>query len=235
MTGRQTQNTIADRLAAVEERIVRACARAGRPRREVSLMAVSKFHDSDEIREAIHAGVGLFGENRVQEAERKFPALRAEHPVSLHLIGSLQRNKAKSALAVFDAIQSLDRDELIHALVKHIPAKDTFPVLLELHTSEESKSGYPDVESLFRAADIIFGCGVLRLSGLMTMAPFTGNKGAIRQSFKKLRKARDELKLRFPRADLDILSMGMTNDFEIAVEEGATLLRIGTAIFGERP
>ncbi|MDR2768059.1 MAG: YggS family pyridoxal phosphate-dependent enzyme [Treponema sp.] len=236
MNGNQAMNTgIADRIEGIGERIEKACDRAGRKRSEVSLMAVSKFHEAGEILEALNAGVRLFGENRVQEAERKFPPLRKEGAFALHMIGSLQRNKAKNALEVFDAVQSLDRDGLIVTLGKLCAERNkTIPVLLELHTGEESKSGYPDEESLFRAAEIICGFPALRLEGLMTMAPCTEAEEPVRRSFRALVKARAALKARFPELSLDTLSMGMTNDFEAAIEEGSTLVRIGTAIFGER-
>jgi pyridoxal phosphate enzyme (YggS family) len=198
-------------------------------------MAVSKFHEAGEILEAFNAGIRLFGENRVQEAERKFPPLRQAGAFTLHLIGSLQRNKAKNALEVFDAVQSLDRDGLIVTLGKLCAERNkTLPVLLELRTGEESKSGYPDEESLFRAAETLCGFPALRLEGLMTMAPYTDAEEPVRRSFRALAKARAALKSRFPALNLDTLSMGMTNDFETAIEEGSTLVRIGTAIFGER-
>ncbi|MDR2661681.1 MAG: YggS family pyridoxal phosphate-dependent enzyme [Treponema sp.] len=227
--------TIVERIEAIRERIEKACIRSGRKPEEVALMGVSKFHEGDEIEEALRGGITLFGENRVQEALRKFLPLKEAHgEIELHLIGSLQRNKAKSALTVCDAIQSLDRDELITALGSLTLNRDRpLAVLLELHTGEESKSGYPGEDSLSRAAELALSFGGLKLSGLMTMAPYTADGEAIRRSFRKLVHARDTVKKRFG-LELSCLSMGMTSDFEIAIEEGSTLVRIGTAIFGER-
>jgi pyridoxal phosphate enzyme (YggS family) len=227
--------TIGERISRLEERILAACRRSGRRREEVRLMGVSKFHGGEAVEEAFRGGIRLFGENRVQEGVKKFEALKTLHPdLELHLIGSLQRNKAGTAAVFFDAVQSVDRDALLEALGKAAAGrKDPLPVLLEFHTGEASKSGYPDTESLFRAAEKALVLPALRLAGLMTMAPFTDSEGEIRRSFRSLLRARGELEKRFP-GYWSCLSMGMTNDFEIAVEEGSTLLRIGTAIFGER-
>jgi pyridoxal phosphate enzyme (YggS family) len=204
-------------------------------------MGVSKFHGQDAVEEAWKAGLRLFGENRVQEAVEKFTPFRESHAeVELHLIGALQRNKVKTAVPFFDSIQSVDRDSLIHELGKISAVRGTAPdLLLELHTGEESKSGFPGEESLFRAVETALSYPGLRIRGLMTMAPYTGSEGLIRASFRRLAKVRDALESRFPpdadeRCRWTCLSMGMSGDFEIAVEEGSTLLRIGTGIFGER-
>jgi len=240
--------TVKDRIDAVKEKMEKAALRSGRKIGEIRLMGVSKFHGAKEIEEAVKAGLFLFGESRVQEAAGKFPALKEACPaLELHLIGSLQRNKVKNALAVFDGIQSLDRDELITALGNLTAAtgengnpgvnggmekKSGLTVLLELHTGEASKSGYPDEDSLSRAVELIASFPGLKLSGLMTMAPFTQDESLIRRSFRKLCSARDSLRRRFPEEDFSCLSMGMSGDFEIAVEEGSTMVRVGTAIFG---
>ncbi len=226
---------IAESIEAVRGRIESACRRSGRDPREVRLMGVSKFHGAEAVRLAREAGLSLFGESRVQEANGKFPGLKADFPsLELHLIGSLQRNKAKSAAELFDCVQSVDRDDLIVELAKRATAAPrALDVLLELHTGEESKAGYPDADSLYRAAELALSLPSLRLRGLMTMAPFTADERPIRSSFRALRAARDGLVRRFPEADWSVLSMGMSNDFEIAVEEGATLVRVGTAIFGK--
>ena len=239
---------MAERIGAIRERIEKAALRAGRKPETVRLMGVSKFHSEEAVREAIRAGLLLFGENRVQEAAAKFPPLTAEG-IELHLIGSLQRNKAKQAALLFDGIQSLDRDELVPALEKAaaertaalpvrtaaLPVRTTaLPVLLELRTGEASKSGYADEDTLSRGAELVLAAPSLKLTGLMTMAPFTGDEKAVRKSFRALVHARDTLQKRFPALDLSCLSMGMSGDFEIAVEEGSTLVRIGQAIFGDR-
>ena len=230
---------IAKNIERIEERIQRACFRSGRKREEILLMAVSKFQPLDAVKEAWNCRLRLFGENRVQEGVEKFSSFKETHgDTELHLIGSLQRNKAKTAAAFFDCVQSLDRDGIIAELGKFAEARSKpLDVLFELHTGEESKSGFPDIESLCRAAELALNFRSLRIRGLMTMAPFTSEPEPVRASFKFLRMAQEELEKRFPSgADCswDCLSMGMSGDFEIAIEEGSTLLRIGTAIFGER-
>jgi pyridoxal phosphate enzyme (YggS family) len=227
---------IAEALEAVEERIAGACLRSGRKREEIRLLGVSKFHDAAAVEAAWNAGIRLFGESRVQEAASKFAPFKQAHPgTELHLIGSLQRNKAKAAAELFDAVQSVDREELIASLGALTEnRKDPLMILLEYHTAEESKSGFPDLDSLFWGAEKALEFPGLSLRGLMTMAPYTEDEGRIRASFREAASARDALARRFPGADWSCLSMGMSGDFEIAIEEGSTLLRIGTAIFGER-
>jgi pyridoxal phosphate enzyme (YggS family) len=234
---------IAAALVRLEERISAACLRGGRRREEVALMGVSKFHPLEAVEESYQAGLRLFGENRVQEGTEKFAAFRKKHPearLEVHLIGSLQRNKAKSAASFFDCIQSVDRESLIEELGKlcspgglNLERKKPLMILLEFHTGEESKAGFPDLDSLFRGAERVLSLPGLKPAGLMTMAPFTADTGAVRASFRALVKAQGELEKRFG-PTWSCLSMGMTGDFETAIEEGSTLIRIGTAIFGER-
>jgi pyridoxal phosphate enzyme (YggS family) len=228
--------TIAQAVQDIQERIEKACVRAGRKSSEVRLMGVSKFHELPAIEEAWSAGIRLFGENRVQEAAGKFPDFLTARPgTELHLIGSLQRNKAKAAVTLFNCIHSVDRDELIAELGSLTQGREApLIILLEYHTAEDSKSGYPDEDSLARAAEKALAWPGLRLGGLMTMAPFTDDQVRIRAAFRSLVSARDKLAARFTGTDWSCLSMGMTNDFEIAIEEGSTLIRIGTAIFGAR-
>jgi pyridoxal phosphate enzyme (YggS family) len=227
--------SIADNIHRLEERIEEACRRSGRDRSPVRLMGVSKFHRRSEVEEAWAAGLRLFGENRVQEAEEKFSDPPSPPGTELHLIGSLQRNKAKAAAALFDCVQSVDREPLILELAKHCAGREKpLGILLELHTGEESKGGFPGEESLYRAAELLASSPGLLPLGLMTMAPFTEDRKKIRASFRALAKAGEGLKARFPLGDWSCLSMGMSGDFEIAIEEGSTLLRIGTLIFGER-
>ena len=228
---------IAERIDAIRGKIENAAQRSGRKPGEIQLMGVSKFHNEDKVEEAVKAGLLLFGESRVQEALKKYPALKEKYPdLCLHLIGSLQRNKVKNIPGLFDGIQSVDRDELINALgnatSESMKAGTTLPVLLEMHTGEESKTGYPGEDALCRAAELALSFPGLKLSGLMTMAPFTQDEKEIRQSFKKLAAARVRLEQCFPQTDFSCLSMGMSNDFELAIEEGSTLVRIGTALFG---
>jgi pyridoxal phosphate enzyme (YggS family) len=231
-----TVPSIDEAIKRIEARIQNACVHADRERGEVRLMGVSKFHTSAEIEDAWNAGLRLFGENRVQEAAEKFTPFKERHPnAELRLIGALQRNKAKTAVALFDAIDSVDRDSLVSELGALTSAREKpLPILFELHTAEDSKSGFPDVDSLYYATEKALVFPGLAPSGLMTMAPFTNDERLIRASFRALVMARDELAKRFPECDWSCLSMGMSNDFEIAIEEGATLIRIGTALFGER-
>jgi pyridoxal phosphate enzyme (YggS family) len=226
-----------DRLKSIEDRIGQACLRSGRNRTDILVMGVSKFHGTDRIEEAWENGIRLFGESRVQEAAEKFSGFKETHTGGeLHMIGSLQRNKAKIAAALFDCVQSVDRESIIGELGKYGgERKAPLKVLLELHTGEESKAGFPDEESLLRAAELALGFPGLVPAGLMTMAPYSSDTALIRSSFRALVQARKRLEREFPGADWSCLSMGMSNDFEIAIEEGSTLLRIGSALFGERP
>ncbi|MDR1301626.1 MAG: YggS family pyridoxal phosphate-dependent enzyme [Treponema sp.] len=227
---------IRDALGRIQERIQEACIRSGRNRATIQLMGVSKFHSSAEIEEAWQEGIRLFGESRVQEAVEKFTPFKQQHPeIALHLIGSLQRNKAKTAVSFFDGIQSVDRDELISELGTLTAQRDRpLGILLEFHTGEETKSGFLDTEQLYRATEKVLSYPGLVLRGLMTMAPYTDDTTQIRAAFRSLVVVRDNLASRFPACDWSCLSMGMSQDFEIAIEEGSTLIRIGTALFGER-
>ena len=231
--------SITENIEKLEELILRACRASGRKREDITLMGVSKFHPLTAVEQAWAAGIKVFGENRVQEAAEKFAAFRETRPEAvLHLIGSLQRNKAKTAAAFFDCVQSVDRLDLINALGKYAVSRaERLEVLLEMHTGEETKSGFPGIDALCAAAESVLEFPSLRLGGLMTMAPNTSDTQAVRASFRLLRTARDELEKRFPsgaECSWECLSMGMSGDFEIAVEEGSTMLRIGSAIFGER-
>ena len=224
--------SVAENIAKLEERIQKACDSAHRKRDEVTLMGVSKFVPIEQIDEAYHCGIRCFGESRVKDAEEKLDSFKSEHSdARLHLIGSLQRNKAKQAALFFDCIQSADRDEIIVELAKHSPQRQSpLEILLELHTGEETKSGYQNMEAIFNAAELVLKSPKLKLKGLMTMAPFTADTALIRSSFRQLANARDELEKRFP-GNAPCLSMGMSGDFETAIEEGSTLIRIGSAIF----
>jgi len=224
--------SVAENIAKLEERIQKACACARRKREEVTLMGVSKFVPIEQIDEAYRCGIRCFGESRVKDAEEKLASFKSERSdARFHLIGSLQRNKAKQAALFFDCIQSADRDEIIIELAKHSPQRqEPLEILLELHTGEETKSGYQSIEALFKAAELVLESPKLKLAGLMTMAPFTADTDLVRSSFRQLASARDEIDKRFP-GNVSCLSMGMSNDFDIAIEEGATLIRIGGAIF----
>jgi len=228
--------SIAENLAQIEERIQKACAAAGRKRDEITLMGVTKFLPADKVEEAYNAGIRCFGESRVKEASEKFSSIKAERLIKLHLIGGLQRNKAKAAALLFDCVQSIDREEIITELEKHSAGRgNPLEVLLELHTGEETKSGFADIDAVFKAAQLVMDSKFLKVRGLMTMAPFTQDTGLIRASFRQVVKAQKELERRFPpKENWECLSMGMSNDFEIAIEEGSTMIRIGSLLFKEQ-
>ena len=213
-------------LAAVEQEISRACKDARRERSSVTLVAVSKTFDGDAIVPVIRAGQRVFGENRVQEAKAKWPPLMAEHPgLALHLIGPLQSNKAKEAVALFDAIHSVDRASLCEALAKEIVKQGRHPQLfVQINTGEEpQKAGIApaDADAFVASCRDVYG---LQISGLMCIPPAEDPPAAHFALTAKIA-ARNGLKL---------LSMGMSADFETAIQLGATHVRVGSAIFGHR-
>lgn len=213
---------------------------SGKKEGSVKLVAVSKFHPAEAVIDAFSAGQKLFGENRVQEAKTKFEQIRTAHPdfdLDLHIIGSLQRNKVKDAVKIATCIESVDRLELIEEIEKQCSKiGKKIEILFELHTGEESKSGYLDEsaleDSIRKIADGNFPHVVPK--GFMTMAPNTSDENLVRKSFVSCREIRDKMAEKFPLFDFSELSMGMSGDFKIAISEGATIVRIGTAIFGER-
>lgn len=227
---------IQDALNAIQEKMNRAIERSGRRRDSLKLMAVSKFHTVEEILTAFDAGLVLFGENRVQESCEKFPQIFLKHPeIQLHMIGSLQRNKVKAIIPLVSCIQSVDRLELIEEIQKQAQKNDkTIDVLLEYHTGEASKSGFTDEEQVYKALEVLTTTTNVRPKGFMTMAPFSNDEKEIRSSFKKLRAMQEKSQKKFSHLCLTELSMGMSNDYEIAIEEGSTLIRVGTALFGSR-
>ena len=227
---------IADRVAAIRQRIARAAARAGRKAGDVTLVAVSKTFPAEGVRQAFAAGVRDFGENRVQEAEAKAPALADLQPQGLrwHLVGHLQKNKSKKAVALFDVIQSLDEVELAHH-VEHYAAqeKKVIPAFVQVDLAgEETKFGF-DEKLLFPALENLRGFKSVRVQGLMVLPPFSADPEGARPYFRRLRALRDRAVAESLLLGSE-LSMGMSHDFEVAIEEGATLVRVGTAIFGER-
>lgn len=229
-------SSVADNLRRVLDTIAEAEVKSGRKPGSVSLVAVSKFNPVEAVLEAIAAGQFLFGENRVQEAVPKFQEVQKLYGnTELHIIGTLQRNKVKKALTVASCIQSVDRIELLEEIEKQAAVLNkTVPVLFEYHTGEESKSGFCDLDSLLRAVEYGESAPHIIPKGFMTMAPFTTDQKEILASFRKLKDIRQQVQSRFSALILDQLSMGMTNDFPLAIQEGATLVRIGTAIFGAR-
>ena len=227
---------IAARRDAVLARVARAAERAGRDPGEVSLLAVTKTHSAEVVRLAARAGMTLFGENRVAEGVEKIQALAGEFPgLEWRLIGPLQTNKAKPALQYFSVIESLDRERLAARLEGLAAAENrVVPVLLELNLGqEESKSGAAPAEIEALAASVLV-FPHLEVRGLMAVPPLTPDPEGARPYFKRLKEIRDRLADRFAKP-LPELSMGMSHDFEVAVEEGSTEIRIGTALFGERP
>ncbi|MBZ5648440.1 MAG: YggS family pyridoxal phosphate-dependent enzyme [Acidobacteriia bacterium] len=226
--------SIAENIAQVRERMARAARRAGRDPNQITLMAVSKTVEPARIREAYAAGVRVFGENRVQEFAEK-AALRDLSGAEWHLIGHLQTNKANKAAEIFSAVDSVDSVKLARKL--DAAAEKDVPVLIEINIGgEEAKSGVradsSELEELLRAAAEFER---LEIRGLMTIPPFTEDPEEARPYFRRLRQLRDEIFGRkLPRVLMDVLSMGMSHDFEVAIEEGSTCVRVGTAIFGER-
>ena len=216
--------TIAERAQEVLRQVAEACERAARDPRDVRVVAISKTFPATAIREAAAAGFREIGENRVQEAAEKLPEL-SDLDVTWHLVGHLQTNKVKAALQLFDVIQSVDSLHLAQAISSQ--AQKPVPVLLEVNVAAEaSKYGFTP-EELPLQAEAIAKLPNLEVRGLMTVAPQTEDPESVRWVFRRLRELRDSLGL------LE-LSMGMTDDYPVAIAEGATLLRIGRAIFGER-
>ncbi len=229
---------IANNLARVRDRIERAARAAGRAPAEVVLMAVSKTFPAENIRAAYAAGQRLFGENRVQEFAAKCEELEGLSGADFHLIGHLQSNKAAKAAELFAAVDSVDSLHLAEKLdAAAQKLGKSMPVLLELNLgSEQSKSGLapdsPELEALLMAAARLEH---LDFRGLMTIPPFTEDPEGARPYFRRLRELRDWLaRCKLPRVSMDVLSMGMSHDFEVAIQEGSTCIRLGTAIFGER-
>ena len=228
------QQTIRDNYDAVLERVARAAGRAGRPADAVRVMAVTKSFPRSHAQAAVAAGLDLLGENRVQEAVGKHAA--DARPYELHLVGHLQRNKAKDAARLFNAVQSIDAVRTAAALEGRCAVLDrTVAILLELNASgEQTKGGFVTEDALLQAAAEIAGsCPHLPLGGVMTIGAHSDDEGLVRASFARLRAVHERLLRDHPGAV--ILSMGMSQDFELAIEEGATLIRLGTALLGPRP
>jgi len=224
---------VAGRLAQVRDRIVHACAVAGRDPRSVRLVAVSKTVPVSGVAEAIAAGQTLFGENRVQEALGKMT--EAGPQASWHLVGHLQKNKARQAAGVFELIHGIDDRELAFELDRRAAAKAiTQPVLVQANLAGETTKSGTDEEGLMPLLATVAGLPHLDLRGLMIIPPPAVEPEASRPWFRRLRELRDRAASQLARP-LPELSMGMTDDFEVAIEEGATLIRVGRAIFGERP
>jgi pyridoxal phosphate enzyme (YggS family) len=229
---------ISERLDRIHERIALATQRSGGHPNTVALMAVCKTFPAEAIQEAYDAGQRFFGENRVQEFAEKYPAVANLPDVRFHMIGHLQSNKAAKAADIFHAVDSIDSAKLAQRLNDAAQKLDkTLDVLIEINVGgEDAKSGLPpnspEIDAILTQAP---QWKHLNIRGLMTVPPFTDDPEGARPYFRKLRKLRDQLAARkLPNVSLDVLSMGMSHDFEVAIEEGSTCVRIGTAIFGER-
>jgi hypothetical protein len=217
-------DTLRERLAAVRERIARAAARARRDPAGITLLAVTKLFPAAVIREAWELGQREFGENYVQEFERKAPAVADLAQARFHLIGHLQSNKSKKAAELFQVVQTVDSPKLARRLND---AERPLDVMLEVKLSEEEAKSGADPVALAQLIEAVHGCRNLRLLGLMTMPPWTEDPEASRPYFRRLRELAE-------RHGLRQLSMGMSHDLEAAIEEGATCVRVGTALFGKR-
>ena len=231
--------SIADNIAAIRERMARAAAKVGRNPESITLMGVSKTVEPERIKEAYAAGIRIFGENRVQEFGEKSAALAGLKDAEWHLIGHLQSNKSNKAVELFHAIDSVDSLRLAERLNE--AAKQSgkkLPVLIEIKVGEEeSKAGIPldspDLDTLLFAAPQLQN---LQISGLMTVPPFTDDPEGARPYFRLLRDLRDTVAARkLSSITMNALSMGMSHDFEVAIQEGSTCVRVGSAIFGSRP
>jgi hypothetical protein len=230
--------SIRENIAAVQEQIAAAAKRSGRSPSDIALMAVTKTHSPDRIREAYESGLRLFGENRVQEFSTKADNLTDLVDAEWHMIGHLQTNKAVKAAELFSAVDSVDSVKLAEKLDAGArAASKQLQVLIEVNVGgEAAKTGVapdaPELEDLLKAAPRL---EALNFRGLMTVPPFTEDPEGARPYFRRLRTLRDQIAARnLPAITMEILSMGMSHDFAVAIEEGSTCIRIGTAIFGDR-
>lgn len=229
------------RIEEIRERIAASARRSGRSLEDVLLVGVSKFQRVDSMYAAMDCGVAIFGENRVQERERKALLWNRGQPV-WHMIGHLQRNKARKAIELFDCVESVDSLELAETMDRILREKadasecrkEPYPVFVEVNTSGESSKEGVSPDGLYRLVEsIVTGCPRIRVEGLMTIGPLSDDEKKVRAAFSMLREFGDGLRRRFG-IEKGHLSMGMTGDFEAAIEEGSTLVRIGTGIFGVR-
>ncbi len=226
--------SIAENVAHVRSRIADAALKAGREPSEITLVAVTKTFGKGTIEQAAATGLRTFGENRVQEAAEKIPVL--SESFKWHMIGHVQSNKAKQVVGLFDCVQSVDSTRLAEALDRHVANQGRdLSILLQVNVSgKESQSGFAPAE-LPAVARHVGALSSLRVEGLMTIASFTDDEATLRAEFRTVRELRDRLQSVLPDHPCQELSMGMTNDYPIAIEEGATIVRVGRALFGEHP
>jgi len=221
--------TLAENLAAVQTKVARAAQKSGRNAGQIKLVAVSKTHPRELIEAAIESGAAVFGENKIQEAEEKITAIGREK-AEWHLIGHLQSNKARKAVRLFDVIQTLDSVELAERLERICVEENraSLSIFIEVDLANEATKNGVKEKNLPELIEFLQTCEHLKLDGLMLIPPYFEDAEKARPFFRKLREIRDQI---LPGGGL---SMGMSHDFEIAIEEGATVVRVGTAIFGER-
>ncbi|MBI9105512.1 MAG: YggS family pyridoxal phosphate-dependent enzyme [Spirochaetales bacterium] len=233
MTEQHRIEEIKNNINDIKVKLADAAGRAGRDPSGIQLMAVSKTKPLEDVRAAYEAGQRLFGENRIQEACEKFSKLPSD--AELHMIGHLQSNKAGMAAKCASCVQSIDKLSTASELNKRAAALNRrIDFLIEINTSgETSKNGYGGIDAVYADLEAYRGLTNLNFRGLMTIAPFSDDKAAVRKSFRTLSAHYDKLNITLS-GELDILSMGMSSDFEIAIEEGSSLIRVGTAIFGSR-
>jgi PLP dependent protein len=235
-SGPDLKAELCDRFTNIVARIEAAARRSGRTPSEISLIAISKTHPADRIRALIACGATDIGENRLQEAEPKIQEV-GRSAARWHLVGHLQANKARKAVRLFDVIHSLDSVDLAQRLNRLCSeeGRDVLPVLLQVNLGEEETKSGVDEKEIFDVVLAVQRCERLKLIGLMSVPPYFDDPEQVRPYFRRLRELRDQLSdLNFFRGERGELSMGMTHDFEVAIDEGATIVRIGTAIFGER-
>lgn len=227
-------SVIAENLETVREKIAAAAQRVGRDPAEIKLVAVTKTVDVPTIEEGIKAGITAIGENRVQEIRKKYPEIQS--PVEWHLIGHLQTNKVKYIIDKVDLIHSLDRYSLAQEISKRAQqAGTTMSVLVQVNVAEEETKFGLKVEETEEFIKEVTQLEGIKILGLMTMAPYVENPEEVRFVFKKLKELSEKIgNLNLPQVEMKYLSMGMSNDYEVAIEEGANIVRVGSAIFGAR-
>jgi pyridoxal phosphate enzyme (YggS family) len=223
------ENELKKRLEIVQERILKACEKSERSAQSVRLIAVTKTHPAEVLQKLIDLGVKDLGENRVQEIEAKVPRLNGDF--TMHMIGHLQTNKVSKVLPLVKWIQSVDREPLIAKIEKQHQSAEKINALLEVNTSGESSKSGCDPSQCRALAERIAASAALKFCGLMTIGPLEGGEVSVRRSFSLLRKLGEQCSDLSPRIEL---SMGMSNDFEWAIQEGSTMVRIGSLILGER-
>lgn len=225
---------LAARVDAIRNRVAIAATHGGRDADDITIVAVCKTFPRTMVDAAYEAGLRIFAENRVQEARDKF-AEPLPIDASVHLVGQLQSNKVKQAIGLFSCIESVDRESLVEALEREAAKRDVIaPVLLQVNIAREAQKSGCDPDQAGSLLDLLAASPHLRCDGLMTIAPFVEDAEETRVVFRDLHLLREEFRQRHPSLPLDILSMGMSNDFEVAIAEGATHIRIGRALFGQR-